>query len=85
MTYAGPAIPVEASFYRTPGAVMLFKVALSIAGSGAVMFYIGVKRQMRQDRFNVSLISPTALQIFGGAMAIGGSIVAALAYLRGLA
>jgi hypothetical protein len=85
MTYSGPAKPEAAIYLRTPGAVMLFKVALSVAGSGAVMFWLGLKRQSRRDTFNVSLISPTALQIFGGAMAIGGAIVALLAYLRGLA
>ena len=63
---------------------MLFKVALSVAGSGVVMFYLGVKRQMRRDQFNMSLISPTALQFFGGAAAIGGLVVALLAYMRGM-
>ena len=62
---------------------MLFKIALSVAGSGAVMFYLGVKRQRREDVFNISLVSPTALQIFGGAMAIGGGVVALLTYMRG--
>lgn len=63
---------------------MLFKIALSVAGSGAVMFYLGVKRHMRTDGFNTSLISPMALQFFGGAMTIGGAVVAALAYMRGI-
>lgn len=63
---------------------MLFKVALSVAGSGAVMFYLGLKRQMRSDVFNTSLVSPMALQVFGGAMTIGGVIVALLAYMRGV-
>jgi hypothetical protein len=64
---------------------MLFKIALSVAGSGAMMFYMGVKRQRRDDVFNVSMVSPTALQIFGGAMTIAGIVVALLMYIRGLA
>ena len=64
---------------------MLFKVALAAACSGAVMFYLGVRRQAREDVFNVSLISPMALQIFGGALTIGGLIVSLLTYMRGLA
>jgi len=63
---------------------MLFKVALSVAASGAVMFYLGLKRQMTRDVLNPSLVSPTALQVFGGAGAIGGLIVALLAYMRGV-
>ncbi|MBX9758320.1 MAG: hypothetical protein K2Y29_06050 [Beijerinckiaceae bacterium] len=63
---------------------MIFKIALAAAGAGAVMFYLGLKRQNREDVFNVSMISPMALQIFGGALAIGGVIVSALTYMRGL-
>ena len=63
---------------------MLFKIALSTAGAGAVMFYLGLKRQKRDDLFDTSLVSPIALQIFGGAIAISGAIVATLSYMRGL-
>lgn len=63
---------------------MIFKIALAAAGAGAVMFYLGLKRQSRDDVFNVSMISPMALQIFGGALAIGGAIVSLLTYMRGL-
>ena len=64
---------------------MLFKIGLAVAGAGAAMFYLGLRRQNRDDVFNVSLISPMALQIFGGALAIGGVIVSVLTYMRGLA
>ncbi|MFN3890693.1 MAG: hypothetical protein ACK4MV_09875 [Beijerinckiaceae bacterium] len=64
---------------------MLFKIALAVAGSGAVMFYLGVKRQRQEDVFNTSIVSPMALQFFGGALAIGGAIVSLLTYMRGLA
>ena len=63
----------------------MFKIALAVAGAGAVMFYLGVRRQKREDVFSVPLISPTALQVFGGAMLIAGGVVSLLSYLRGIA
>ena len=67
------------------GAPVLFKIALGVAGAGAVMFYLGLKRQRRDDVFNTSIVSPMALQFFGGAMTIGGVIVSLLTYMRGFA
>lgn len=65
--------------------VIVFKIALAVAGAGAVMFYLGVMRQKRDDVFNVPFISPTALQFFGGAMMIAGGVVSLLSYMRGIA
>jgi hypothetical protein len=64
---------------------VLFKIALAAAFAGAVMFYLGVRRQAREDVFNVPIISPMALQIFGGALTLGGLVVSLLTYMRGLA